>query len=147
MTAIAGEAPSPSNTPSPTPDLDARYGRTPRFTRRTKLIAYVTAGAFAVVFGAWLLWAGLLGAPAQLDARDVAHSVVSPTEVSVTWDLSVDPGTTTSCAVQALNSGFSVVGWKVVDIPASDSFTRTFTETVKTSELSVTGLIYRCWLT
>jgi hypothetical protein len=39
------------------------------------------------------------------------------------------------------------VGWKVVDIPASDVATRGITETVRTTEQSVTGLIYRCWLT
>ena len=147
MTATDEEAPVPTRAPVANPEMDSRYGRTPRFSRRSKLISYVTAGAFALVFGAWLLWAGILGAPAQLDARDTAHNIVSPTEVSVSWELTVAPGTATSCAVQALNADFSVVGWKVVPIAASQQRTRTFTQSLKTSELSVTGLIYRCWLT
>jgi hypothetical protein len=32
-----------------------------------------------------------------------------------------------------------------VKIPASERRTRAFTERVNTTELAVTGLIYRCW--
>jgi len=49
--------------------------------------------------------------------------------------------------VQALNSTFAIVGWVIVDVAASSERTRTFTKTVRTTELAVTGLIYRCWLT
>ncbi len=127
--------------------LDARYGRTPTRSRRTSAIAVITAGAFAVVFAAWLVWGGLLGAPAQLQAVDVGHSIVSDSEVDVRWELTVDPGSDVSCAVQALDSSFGIVGWKVVEVPADDRRTRTLTETVRTVEPPVTGLIYRCWLT
>jgi hypothetical protein len=35
----------------------------------------------------------------------------------------------------------------VVKLPASTMYTTAHTETVRSSELGVTGLIYRCWLT
>lgn len=128
-------------------DLDARYGRTRSATKRTRLIVVVSALAFAVVFGAWLLWAGILAPPAQLQAEDTAHRVIDDSSVDVTWQLTVEPGTETRCAVQALNSTFAIVGWKVVDVPASTARTRDLTERVLTTETAVTGLIYRCWLT
>ena len=103
--------------------------------------------AFAIVFALWLVWGGLLGAPAQLEANDKAHTIVSDSEVSVTWEFTVPPGTPAKCAVQALNSTFGVVGWKIVDVPASTQRTRDLTESVRTTELAVSGLIYRCWLT
>jgi hypothetical protein len=40
-----------------------------------------------------------------------------------------------------------VVGWKVVEIPASDRHLRTFTDTVRVAREANTGLISRCWLT
>ena len=126
--------------------LDARYGRTPDARRRVRFIAIGTAVLFAIAFTAWLVWGGLGGAPAQLQARDVAHTIVDERSTEVTWNLSVDPGTPTRCAVQALDESFGIVGWKVVDVPASDEYTRQFTETVLTTERAVTGLIYRCWL-
>ena len=128
-------------------DLDARYGRSPRSASRTRWFAIAAGAAFVAVFAAWLWWGGLLEAPAQFEARDVAHEVLSDTEVSVTWQLTVDPGTPAKCAVQAINKEYSIVGWIVVDVPASDQRIRRLTETVRTSEPAVNGLIYRCWLT
>jgi len=128
-------------------DLDARYGRTPAARGRTRLVVIVSALAFAVVFVAWLVWGGLLGAPAQFQAVDTAHEVVDDATIDVTWQFTVEPGTGARCAVQALNSTFAIVGWKVVDVPASTARTRDLTERLLTTEPAVTGLIYRCWLT
>ena len=128
-------------------DLDARYGRTRSSAARTRVIVIVSALAFAVVFGAWLLWAGILGAPAQFQAVDTAHELIDDSTVDVTWQFTVEPGTEARCAVQALNSTFAIVGWRIVDVPASSARTRDLTERVLTTEPAVTGLIYRCWLT
>ena len=128
-------------------DLDARYGRTASSRRRTVLVVAASAVAFTIVFVAWLVWGGLLEAPAQFEAKDTGHVLVSDAEVSVTWQFSVTPGTDARCAVQALDERFAIVGWKVVDVPASEQRTRVLTESVRTTEQAVTGLIYRCWLT
>jgi ABC-type nickel/cobalt efflux system permease component RcnA len=129
------------------PDLDARYGRSVSSKRQTRWILGLSAAAFVAVFGAWLVWGGLLEAPAQFEAQDTGHDILSESEVAVRWEFSAPPGSTARCAVQALNSTFGIVGWRVVDIGASTDRTRTFTETVRTTEQAVTGLIYRCWLT
>ena len=127
--------------------LDARYGRTPVAARRTRLIIIVAGIAFGVVFILWLWWAALLGTPAQFEVKDTGHEIVNDSTVDVTWQFSVDPGTSAQCAVQALNSTFAIVGWMVVDVPAADVRTREFTQQLRTTEQAVTGLIYRCWLT
>jgi hypothetical protein len=128
-------------------DLDARYGRTRSSKSRTRAVVIVSALAFAAVFAAWLFWAGILGAPAQFQAEDTAHHVIDGATVDVTWQFTVEPGTDARCAVQALNSTFAIVGWKIVDVPASTVRTRDLTERLLTTEPAVTGLIYRCWLT
>lgn len=126
--------------------LNARYGRTPDNARRTRLISWSTAGAFVVVFGAWLVWGGLLGTPAQLESRDVGHTIVDDRHVDVRFEITTDAGAPVTCAIQALNESFGIVGWKIVELGASEQRNRTFVESVRTSELAVTGLIYRCWL-
>ncbi|MCY7412258.1 MAG: DUF4307 domain-containing protein [Salinibacterium sp.] len=128
-------------------NLDERYGRSPRISRRNRLVGIVTAAAFALVFGAWLLWAGLLQSPAQLEVRDTGFLILDDRAISVRWEVSTNPGTEVMCAVQALNSSFGIVGWTILEIPPSDQRTRVLTDTLRTSELAVTGLIYRCWLT
>lgn len=127
--------------------LAARYGRTPAATRRTRWVVAGSAVAFVAVFAAWLVWGGLLASPAQFEAKDTAHEAIGDTGMSVTWQFISEPDTTARCAVQALNSTFGIVGWKIVDLPASSQRIREFTEVVRTTELAVTGLIYRCWLT
>ena len=128
-------------------ELDARYGRTPRRMRWNRRGTYVVAGAFVAIFAAWVVWGGLDGTTASVDAVDTAHSVIDEHSVSVTAQVSIPAGTTASCAMQAQNEAHGIVGWKIVDLSASESRTRSVTTVVKTSELAVTGLIYRCWLT
>jgi hypothetical protein len=128
-------------------DVNARYGRSPSAAKRTRWIAIGTAIAFVVVFAAWVIWGGLFSPAAELETSDTGHVIVDQHEVGVTFELSVPTGRTSSCAIQALNESYTIVGWKIVPVPASDIRTRTFTESVRTTELAVTGLIYRCWLT
>ncbi|MFF2372510.1 DUF4307 domain-containing protein [Agromyces sp. NPDC058110] len=128
--------------------LAARYGRTRR-NRRRELTILIAAGlAFAVVLVSWVVWAGLDGQQAAVQATDTSHVVRNDERsVEVNWTLSVPAGETTACAVKALDDDFTVVGWKVVEIPASDRPLRSLTETVRTARDAATGLISSCWLT
>ncbi|MCS5719023.1 DUF4307 domain-containing protein [Herbiconiux sp. CPCC 205763] len=127
--------------------MQQRYGRTARRRFRGRLIAWVAGAGVAVVIAAWVVWAGLDGTSATVDTQDTAHTVIDSRSVEVEFDLTVPRGATASCAVQALSEKFAVVGWKIIDVPSSDQATRSFSETVRTSELASTGLIYDCWLT
>lgn len=127
--------------------LDARYGRSPQAKRNNRLLIIAVAVAFVAVFTAWLVWGGLLEAPAKFEAKDTGYELIDSSTVTVRWQFNVPENTDARCAVQALNSTFAIVGWKVVDVPASDLRNRELTETIRTSEQAVSGLIYRCWLT
>lgn len=128
------------------PALDERYGRTRGLSRSRRVFAIAAAGVFAVVLVAWVVWAALDGDSANIEFRDVAHEIIDDSSVSVTWQVTAEPGSDVSCAVKAMNESFTDVGWKVVQLPASSERTRVFTEQLRTTELAVTGLIYRCWL-
>jgi len=123
-----------------------RYGQGPKTDNRSRLIGIVTGVGFAVVLGAWLWWGGVLETPSQLQSRDIAHTVVDETTVSVTYEITTAPGTPVACAVHALNASYGIVGWVVVDVPPSEQWTRVFDTTLRTSEFAVTGLLYECWL-
>lgn len=130
-----------------TDPIEARYGRSPERRRRGRLLGILAGAGVTVAVVSWVVWVGLLGPNATLGSRDLGYSLVGDDAVEVRYEVTVDAGKTVSCALQALNDTFAIVGWKVVAIPASDEGTRQFRETLRTSEPAVTGLIYRCWLT
>jgi hypothetical protein len=127
-------------------DLAERYGRTKQRSRRTLVVAIAFAAAIAVVFGAWAIWAGLFQPTAAVEYQDVGNSAVSADQIQVRWQLSVDTGKATKCAVQALDANFGIVGWKIVSLPPAEKRSRTFTTVVRTAQPAVSGLIYQCWL-
>ena len=128
--------------------LAARYGRTRTSRTRDRLLLIGAAVAFAVVLVAWVVWAGLDGQKPTVQATDTGHRLLNDERaVEVSWTLSVPPGNPTACIVQAYDEDFTIVGWKVVDIPASDRHLRTFTERVRVAREANTGLISTCWLT
>ena len=124
-----------------------RYGRTRGRSRRTLVFAIAFGGAIVIVFAAWTIWAGFFVPGASVESTDVGNIRVSDQAIRVRWELSENPGQTAKCAVQALDSNFGIVGWKVVDIPASQTRSRSFSTVVRTAQPAVSGLIYLCWPT
>lgn len=131
-----------------------RYGRTPADRRRRYTVAIVAAAAVLAVVLAWVVWVGLFSPTANVETRDTGYSgpgggalTADDTSVDIRFEVTTDPGTPVSCALQALNDQFAIVGWKIVELPAGDDRTRAFVENVRITEPAVTGLIYRCWLT
>lgn len=126
--------------------LDERYGRTRQKGRRDRIIIWVGAIAFAIVVVAWVVWVASDSTDDSVSFRDIGHRVIDDRTVRISYDVSMPPGTSAECALQVQNETHNIVGWKIVDIPASDGYTQAFTDTVRTTQLGVTGLIYRCWL-
>lgn len=150
---MASKPPAASPAPStPAPDtarsshLDDRYGRSPGTRRRRTVVAVSVAVAFVVVFAAWVVFAAFDGDGSKLESTDVGYTVLDDRSVDVQYTVSVQPGTEVSCAVQAQNQKFAIVGWKVVHLPAATQHSTTYTTSLATSERAVTGLIYECWL-
>ncbi|MFB2556548.1 DUF4307 domain-containing protein [Herbiconiux liangxiaofengii] len=142
-----GRAPRPAPAAAESPLIAERYGRTARRRLGGRLLAWVAGAGVGVVVLVWVIWAGLDGTSASIGTQDTAHEVLDDRSVRVEFDVTIPTGSTGSCVVQALNDRFAVVGWKVIDLPASETPTRSFSEIVRTSELASTGLISSCWLT
>jgi hypothetical protein len=126
-------------------ELDERYGRRTQ-SKRNRVIFVSAIVALAAVLVAWVAWGGLDSPDAEIAVNSTGYVLMGDTAVDVRYQLSVAPGTDVKCAVQALNEGFSTIGWKIIDVPASPERIRKLSSTVRTTELAVTGLIYRCWL-
>lgn len=129
-----------------TENLATRYGRTRSNSRRDRRLILSAAAAFVAVFVAWLLWAGLDEDKGSLQATDTGYTIGGEHSVTLRFAINVKPGTPVTCAVQALDERFAVVGWKVVSYPGTAQRVTEHSETVRTTERANTGLIYRCRL-
>ena len=123
-----------------------RYGHTKAAANQRKAIGIAGGIGVAAVLGSWLWFAGLAQPDAQFQARDLGYSITDNRNITVQFEITVTPNTSMRCAIQALNAEYGIVGWQIVDIPASEQRTRVFEQPLRTSEKPVTGLLYRCWL-
>jgi hypothetical protein len=133
--------------PAETPTIAARYGRTPERKRRVRWIYIGAAAAAAALLTGWAVWSGLDQVSGTVNAVDGGSTILSDRSVSISYQVSMPPGDTASCALQVQNEAHAIVGWRIVKIPASTRSTTTHTHVVLSSERGVTGLIYSCWLT
>ena len=127
-------------------DLNARYGRTSNRRRRTIIFAIIFGGAILIVFAAWAIWVGLFQPTASIDFDSTGQSSVASNELKVNWQVSVKPGTVTECAIQALDTNFGIVGWKIVVLGPSALSSRRVSTVVRTAQPAVEGNVYQCWI-
>jgi hypothetical protein len=127
--------------------IDDRYGRGKSARKRSRWLFIGGAITLGVILIAWAVWAGLDQNAGNLDSEDIGQTIVNNSTVNISYQVSMPVGSTASCALQVQNEAHAIVGWKIVDIPASRQFTNTYQSVVKSSELGVSGLIYQCWLT
>jgi hypothetical protein len=125
--------------------LDERYGRRRAArSRRTTLIVVIAIAALIVVgVSSYTLSDTANG----IDAETSGFKIADARSVSVTFQVTAPPGTALACVVEADDEQHGIVGWKVVQYPASSAHHRAFTESVPTVGLAVTGLVNTCWVT
>jgi hypothetical protein len=129
--------------------LADRYGRSsaPRGPIRRNLGVIITSAVIIIGVTIWGISTDALGFGPKTEARDLGFSNLTDSSVTVKFELTATPGHEVACAIQAQNTAFAIVGWKVFFYPASTQRIRDFEETIKTSQQATTGLVYQCWLT
>ena len=132
-----------------TEELAARYGRTRKRTLVQRWWIISLAAGVLILFVVWLFWAGLVpqAASPALVATDSGNSIIDKRAISVSFSIETKPGNTVSCALQALDQNFAIVGWKIVTYPNLAKRVTEHTEVIRTTSRSNTGLISECWLT
>lgn len=127
--------------------IDRRYGRTPERRRRDRWLLGSGFLALLVVLAAWVVWAGWDNNQAELETTDTAFTIPDAHHVDISFSINAPVGAPVTCALQALNEDFAIVGWRIVEYPGSSSRVTKHTETIRTVQQSNTGLINTCWLT
>src|SRR5688572_21764560 len=124
--------------------LDERYGRGRSASRRWVIFAGLAAAVIAVGLFAWMTVANSVN---SVSAETTGFEVTSGHEVSLRFQVSAPAGRSIACALEAQDEQHGVVGWRVVEYPASDMHVRAFRESVPTTAEATTGLVNACWVT
>lgn len=140
----------PSRGPSARPSAQGpllppdRYGPPRRrLGRRGSTLAAAGAILAGVGFAAWAAFGGA----ADVAWRDLGYVVRSDVSTRVTFEVTMDPGSTAVCTVRALNLGFAEVGLVEIEVGPSPSRSVRAVADVPTSEKAVTGVVKDCAVT
>lgn len=123
--------------------LDERYGRTRRPATRWVAIVAIAVGALAVGAFAWLTVSSSIN---SVDVDTTGFQVVDERAVTLEFQVSAPAGAAIACTLEAQDEEHGVVGWKVVEIPASETHARAFRETIPTVAGATTGFVNSCWV-
>ena len=121
--------------------LDERYGRTRRRGSRWVVIVAVAVGAVAIGAFAWLTVSNSIN---SVDVDTTGFQVVDGRTVTLEFQVSAPAGSSIACSLEAQDAEHGVVGWKVVEIPASETHARAFRETIPTVAEATTGFVNSC---
>ena len=124
--------------------LDERYGRT-RSTRR-RVVWWTTVGVVALSLIGYVGWGVVARASTEVDVDDTAYEVLDDHRVSVTFQITSPPGRDVACALEAQDEEHGVVGWRVIEIPGTDSHAQALREVIPTTALATTGFVNSCWV-
>ena len=124
--------------------LDDRYGLTR--TRSGRIVRWSVVGAVALALIGWLVYTSLSNSLGAVTANGVSFTINDEHSIDVGFQVTGPTGKPYACVVEAQDSEYGVVGWKVVELPASDAQTRAFTEKVPTLGLATTGFVNSCWV-
>ncbi|MDK1360103.1 DUF4307 domain-containing protein [Arthrobacter sp. zg-Y1219] len=140
--------PAPEQTPDGFPSatrLANRYGTPkPGLSRRTKTII----GGAAVLLGcAGAAWIAAPSPGGDVTFKDVGFSIPDSGSAVIDFQVTKDRDATATCAVQALNDAYAVVGWKQITIGPAEDETTGQRVAIRTDSLGVTGGVNACWIT
>lgn len=123
--------------------LANRYGRNGAKPKRNRILVILTASVLLVSFLAWAVWVSTASVQ-TVKSQDLAFEILSDQQASVRFSATLPPNQNGSaiCAVQVLNQGFAVVGYREIELNQSGIY-QTF---VNTTEIGVSGHIEKCWL-
>lgn len=124
--------------------LDDRYGRrgTPR--RRWLIAALVAVAALALGYIGWVTVSNSLNA---VDVDTTGFDVVDQHSVTLAFQVTAPAGRSVACALEAQDEEHGIVGWRIIEIEASDRHSRGFHESVPTTAPATTGFVNSCWVT
>ncbi|KHK98470.1 transcriptional regulator [Microbacterium mangrovi] len=125
--------------------LDERYGRTRARTSRIR--STVLSGIVIAVIIGVIAWMSFGNQSNSVGATATSYKVVDASSTTITFQLTAPAGARVACVLEADDTDHGIVGWRVIEYPASPAgHNRTLTEQIPTVGRATTGLVNSCWV-
>lgn len=124
--------------------LDDRYGRS-RGTRSPRFWAIFAAVAIALGVGV-VAWFAFASPGSSVSAETTGYELVDEHTVVVSFQVTSLTDDPLACALEAQDEDHGIVGWRVVEYPASSDHSRAFRESIPVTAPATTGFVNICWV-
>ncbi|MBF4549815.1 hypothetical protein C5E07_03970 [Pseudoclavibacter sp. RFBJ3] len=145
---MSAERETRADTAATSADLVDRYGaRAPRSEKKPERWIWMVVGIFVIAVVAF--WATTTVGPVSssaIRADTVRFSIVDDANVSFDYRITAPAGTEATCAIEIRDEQQAVVGWDIVDVPATDEASQVLNAQVRTTKAGTTALVKECWL-
>ena len=124
--------------------LSKRYGKTTAKARNQRIL-WISVGTILTV--AFFIWAISINfaSPAKISGTMQNFNVADSFQTKVTINVSNPTAQDGVCAINVLNKGFSVVGYKELVIAGSLGRSPSIDASINTTGLGVSATVDRCW--
>ncbi len=131
---------------APARDGDGLDEGAPQRPTLTRLQWSLVGAGIAILIGI-ASWVGWGQAQQPVRWQDVGYEIISPTEVSVTYEVYLYRDEPTTCYLRALNSRYAEVGVATQLVDPADGREQRFTTSMATVEEATTAIVRGCSIT
>ncbi len=124
--------------------IEERYGRGKRRSI-DKRLGWIVGGGAVLAGLAFLLFSGWQHS-STVEFRDLAYSVDSDREVTVSYEVTAPAQARVACTLEALSTSYATVGARTLELEPSEQRTRRFEQTLVTTYPATTGTVRSCWV-
>ena len=125
--------------------MASRYGIKPDGASPQRIFFTILAAVLVIAFVTWAAWVAIAGSQ-TIKSQDLGYEILGPTQASVTYEVTSPNSQQVTCAIQVLNQGFQVVGYREISFAAQAGIPVKKQTFVNTTELGVTGVVDKCWV-
>lgn len=121
-----------------------RYGKNAAKARNQRILWTIVAAIMLLAFLAWSVIVNF-SSPANLTAKVQDFTVSSNLQTQVTIKVTNPKSEDGVCAVNVLDVGYAVVGYKEVAIAGNLGESPSVSTTINTNNLAVSATVDKCW--
>lgn len=100
---------------------------------------------FSLASFVWIQALGRTSLQTNIETENIGFSITNDSRVEITFTVNVPQNTPVVCALQALNTNYTIVGWRIVEYQPSQKQVTTYTEPIRTIQPSTTAFVRSCW--